>query len=230
MLHGRKPYVLGALSLLLPLQLPQAIAVWSLREPNVATYRVWLLLARAVSGIVLGFANTNFQSTLLDLFGTSLQSSRSYIDMAWEHDTSRTDDGVGMWLTIWTCCFTASVGLGFLIGAAIISGLNPAWGFWIVVVLGAIILFLNILVPESYFADQVPTRLARGSITAQKPSTKPAQWGHEARTGFMLCWKMLCQPGFAVLSTYMGWLYGQLVFMIVVSLRHVMKGGCELIS
>ncbi len=221
--------MLGALALLLPLQLPQAIAIGTLRSPYVVTYLVALLLARAASGVVLGFANVNFLTTLLDLFGSSLQSSNPHGEVVLDHDPRRHGGGMGIWLGIWSWCFIGSLGVGFLVGAAIISGLNAAWGFWLVVVLAAAILLLNILVPEvrrSPFrrsisevrlGDDVSRRLARGEVMMHLYSTGPIWWGDEVRAGFTLCWAMLRQPGFAVLATYLGWIYGQIVMVIVVS-------------
>ena len=229
LLHGRKPYVLGALTLLLPLQLPQAMAISSQRSPYVATYRVSLLLARAASGVVLGFANVNFQGTLLDLFGSSLQSSKPHQEIVPTNDVRRHGGGTGIWLGIWSWCFIGSLGLGFLIGAAIISGLNPAWGFWLVVVLAAVILLLNVLVPETRRSPfrrsmalvrsgtDLSKRVARGEVMMHLYSTGPIWWWEEVRAGLTLCGRMIRQPGFAVLAVYSGWLYGQIVMVVVVS-------------
>lgn len=89
LLHGRKPYTLAAFAILLPLQFPQALAVEKPRSPYIATYRVALLLSRAVSGIIMGFANINFKTTLLDLFGASLQSAHPHQEMVDTNDVRR---------------------------------------------------------------------------------------------------------------------------------------------
>lgn len=66
LLHGRRPYVLAAFAMMLPLQIPQAIVVTSPRSPGIL-YRIGLLLPRALTGLALGFANINFLPTLWDI-------------------------------------------------------------------------------------------------------------------------------------------------------------------
>ncbi|KAI9887300.1 MAG: hypothetical protein M1823_000894 [Watsoniomyces obsoletus] len=182
LLHGRKPYVLGSLAILLPLQLPQALAIGTPRSPYVATYLVAVLLARATSGFILGFAQVNFVTTLLDVFGPSLQSSNPHGDLVSGHGGG----GMGIWLSIWSWCFLGSVGTGFFIGGGIISNLNAAWGFQLIIVLGSIILLFNILVPEVRRSPyrrtiseirsgngEVSERLARGEVMMDLYSTGP---------------------------------------------------------
>lgn len=233
LLHGRNPYTRAALALLLPLQFPQALAVGTARSPYVATYRVGLLLPRAISGIIMGFANVNFKTTLLDLFGASLQSSNPHQEMVNTDDVRRHGGGMGIWLGIWTWCSIGSIGVGFLIGAAIINGLDVSWGFWITIILTAFTLILNVLVPEvrrsAYRRSmaevrsgrEVSRRIARGEIKMHIDSTGPIWWGEELTAGYKLCLRMLKQPGFFILSFYIGWIYGQIVMVIVVSLDPV---------
>ncbi len=228
LLHGRKPYTLAALAILLPLQFPQALAVGTQRSPYVASYRVGLLLARAISGLIMGFANINFKSTLLDLFGASLQSVHPHQEIVNVNDVRRHGGGMGVWLGIWTWCYIGSLGVGFLIGAVIISGLSVSWGFWITIVLIAAVLVLNVLVPEvrrsAYrrsmaevrTGTDVSRRVARGEVKMHLQSTGPIWWWEEVWAGHVLCIRMLKQPGFVVLSLYLGWIYGQVVMVIVV--------------
>ena len=230
LLHGRKPYTLAALAILLPLQFPQALAVNTQRTPLVATYRVGLLLLRAIAGLIIGFANINFLSTLLDLFGASLQSSNPHQEEVDVNDVRRHGGGMGMWLGIWTWCFIGSIGLGFFIGAVIISGLDVSWGFWITIILTAAVLVLNVLAPETRRSayrrsmaevrngGEVSRRIARGEIKMHLDATGPIYWWEEVTAGQRLCLRMLKQPGFAILSLYLGWIYGQIVIVIVVSL------------
>ena len=229
LLHGRKPYTLAALAILLPLQFPQALAINSQRSPNVATYRIGLLLPRIFAGIVMGFANINFITTLLDLFGASLQSGNPHQETVNVNDVRRHGGGMGVWLGIWTWCAIGSIGIGFLIGAGIISGLNVSWGFWITIVVNAAVLVLNILSPEVRRAayrrsmaevrsgGEVSRRVARGEIKMHLESTGPIWWWEEVIAGHVLAIRMLLQPGFAILSLYLGWIYGQVVLIIVVS-------------
>lgn len=76
LLHGRKPYTLVALGLALPLQIPQAVIVQQQRRTTTdyKGFIAGLLVSRALLGLALGFAHINFKSTLLDLYGSSLQS------------------------------------------------------------------------------------------------------------------------------------------------------------
>ena len=229
LLHGRKPYILAALALLLPLQFPQAVAVGAYRSPYVATYRVALLLPRAIAGLVMGFVNINLKTTLLDLFGASLQSGNPHQETVNENDVRRHGGGMGIWLGVWTWCSICSIGVGFLIGAVIISGLDVSWGFWLTIILTAIVLILNVLTPEVRRSPyrrsmaevrtgtDVSRRIARGEIKMHLHSTGPKWWWEEVFAGHVLCVRMLKQPGFAVLSLYLGWIYGQIIMIIVVS-------------
>ncbi|KAL8796991.1 MAG: hypothetical protein Q9195_000762 [Heterodermia aff. obscurata] len=227
LLHGRKPYTLAALAILLPLQFPQALVVNTQRSPSVATYRAGLLLSRAAAGLVMGLANINFLATLLDLFGSSLQSSNPHQELVDANDVRRHGGGMGMWLGIWTWCFIGSIGLGFLIGAVIISGLEVAWGFWITIILTAAVLVLNVLTPETRRSayrrslaevrngGEVSRRVARGEMKMHLDATGPIFWWEEVVAGWRICLRMLKQPGFVVLSLYLGWIYGQIVLIIV---------------
>ena len=94
----RKPYILAALGILLQLLFPKAIAVGQTVSPYVATYRIGLLLSRALAGFVAGFANINFKTTLLDLFGASLQSGNPHQETVNENDVRRHGGGMGVWL------------------------------------------------------------------------------------------------------------------------------------
>ena len=229
LLHGRKPYTMAALVILLPLQFPQALAVNSPRSPYVPSYKVGVLLPRAFSGLVMGFANINFMTTLLDLFGASLQSGNPHQESVNENDVRRHGGGIGAWLGIWTWCSIMSIGLGFLIGAGIISGLGVSWGFWITIILNAVVLLLNVMAPEVRRSPyrrsmaevrsgtDVSRRVARGEVKMHLESTGPKHWYEEVLAGYVLCLRMLRQPGFLVLALYQGWIYGQIVMVIVVS-------------
>lgn len=229
LLHGRKPYVLAAFALLLPLQFPQALAVSPQQKEHIAIYRVGLLVSRAISGLVMGFASLNFKNTLLDLFGASLQSANPHQETVNKNDVRRHGGGMGIWLGIWTWCSIGSIGTGFMVGAVIISGLSVAWGFWIVIILCAFVFILNVFSPETRRSayrrsmaevrngQDVSRRVARGEIKMHIDSTGPIWWGEELLAGWRLCVRMLKQPGFLVLSFYVAWIYGQVVMVIVVS-------------
>lgn len=228
LLHGRKPYVLAALTLAMPLLFLQAISVSMQRSPYVATWRVLLILPRALMGAALGSANMNFRATLTDLFGASLQSSNPRQETVDDFDVRRHGEGLGVWLGIWTWCYIGSIGVGFLIGALIINTLSPDWGFYVSIVNIAAVLLLNIVTPEvrrsAYrhsvaevrTSTEISRRLARGEVMMHRRQTGPKWWGQEFHHGVMLSLDMLRQPGFLVMSLYVAWMYGQIVLVIVV--------------
>ncbi|KAI9889350.1 MAG: hypothetical protein M1814_005593 [Vezdaea aestivalis] len=209
LLHGRKQYTLTGLILLLALQIPQAITVTSTRSPEVATFRVALLLPRALSGLAMGLVQINLKATLLDLFGASLQSSNPHQEVVVENDVRRHGGGMGVWLGIWAWCYVASVGLGFVIGAAIIESLNPAWGFWITAILISFALFMSIITPEVRRSphrrsvrqikegDNISARVGKGEIMMHVHATGPISWVEE------------------LLAGYVGFIYGQVIMIVV---------------
>ncbi|KAL3422960.1 hypothetical protein PVAG01_04707 [Phlyctema vagabunda] len=227
LMHGRKPYTLAAMTIAMPLLFPQAIAVANFRSPFVRYWRIGLLLPRGFMGFALGFANMNFKSTLMDLFGASLQSSNPHAEVVDETDVRRHGGGMGIWLGIWTWCSIGSIGVGFMAGASIIEALNPAWGFYISIIIIAAVLLLNVVCPEvrrSAFRrsvvevktdDNVSRRLARGEIMMHRKSTGPKWWGEEVHHGMLLSQNMLRQPGFLVMAIYVAWIYAQIVLIIV---------------
>jgi MFS family permease len=228
LLHGRKPYILAALTLAMPLLFPQAISVSMQRSPYVSTWRVMLILPRTVMGAALGFANINFMATLTDLFGASLQSRNPHQETVNNFDVRRHGGGLGVWLGIWTWCYVGSVGVGFLIGAVVINTLSPDWGFYISIVIIAAVLLLNVVTPEvrrsAYrrsvtevrTSKDISRRLARGEVMMHRRQTGPKWWGEEFHQGVMLSLDMLRQPGFLIMSLYVAWMYGQIVLTIVV--------------
>lgn len=229
LLHGRKPYTLVALGVALPLQFPQAVMVMNRRFGNNGKYMAGLLISRALSGIALGVAHINFRSTLLDLFGASLQSTHPHGEIVVVDDVRRHGGGMGLWLGIWSLCSIGSIALGFLIGALIVSGLNVAWGFYVTVILIACVLFLNVIAPETRRAAHrrtmseiempnmsITRRVARGEIKMHVSGDGPRWWWEEVFAGIQLSLKMLDQPGFGVMALYLGWVYGEIVLVIVV--------------
>ena len=220
LLHGRKPYIMGSMSLAMPLLFPQALAVGEFRSPYVATWRVGLIMSRALMGFCLGFANMNFKQMLTDLFGASLQSTNPHQEHVDEFDVRRHGGGMGVWLGLWTWSALGSIGIGFMIGAVIINTLNPAWGFYVSICIIAFVMLLNVLCPEvrrSAFRrsvaevvndGDVSRRLARGEVKMHMVQTGPKWWGEEFKYGVILSQKMLRQPGFLIMALYTAWIYG----------------------
>lgn len=227
LLHGRKPYTLVGLAVVLPLLFPQAISVNSQRLTNTGSWRALLLASRTLMGCVLGMSSMNFLSVLMDLFGASLMSSNPHGEVVDSHDARRHGGGMGVWLGIWTWCWIGSLATGFLIGAAIIDNDSPAWGFYVSIICVGVVLFLNIVCPEVRRSAyrrcvvevregaDISRRLARGETTMHRTKTGPKWWGEEVYHGVALSWEMLRQPGFAVLAVYAAWIYAQVVLIIV---------------
>jgi MFS family permease len=230
LLHGRKHYILGSMALAMPLLFPQAVAVGSIRSPYVRYWRIALILPRALMGFCLGFANMNFKSTLTDLFGASLQSDNPHQEVVDENDVRRHGGGLGVWLGLWTWSAMGSIGLGFMIGAVIINHMPPAWGFYVSIFIIAGVLLLNIITPEvrrSAFrrsvaevkdGEKVSRRIARGEVKMHMVQTGPKWWGEELQYGVILSMRMITQPGFLIMAIYVGWMYAQIVLIIIVSI------------
>ncbi|PHH74898.1 hypothetical protein CDD80_2758 [Ophiocordyceps camponoti-rufipedis] len=227
LLHGRKPYILLSLVVAMPLLFPQALAVNSQRLTKTQSWRAMLLASRTLMGVALGFASMNFHSTLLDLFGASLMSVNPHQEVVDEYDARRHGGGMGAWIGIWTWCWIGSLGVGFLVGACIIDNYPPAWGFYISIIILAVVLFLNVVCPEvrrSAFrrsivevrtGGEVSRRIARGEIMMHRVKTGPKWWGQEVYHGMALSAEMMRQPGFAVLTLYSAWIYAQVVLIMV---------------
>ncbi|EXM32750.1 hypothetical protein FOTG_02978 [Fusarium oxysporum f. sp. vasinfectum 25433] len=204
-----------------------AIAVSSPRLTNTASWRAILLASRTLMGGSLGFATMNFHSVLTDLFGASLMCQHPHEEVVDHFDARRHGGGMGIWLGIWTWCWIGSLGLGFLIGAAIIDKHSPAWGFYTSIVMIAVVLILNVICPEvrrSAFrrsiaevrtGGDISRRLARGEVMMHRVKTGPKWWGQEAYHGVRLSLEMLEQPGFAVVAIYVAWIYAQVVLVII---------------
>lgn len=227
LLHGRKPYILTGLVIAMPLLFPQALAVTSQRLTDSIEWRSLLLASRTLMGISLGFAGMNFHSILTDLFGSSLMSVNPHQEVVDHYDARRHGGGMGVWLGIWTWCWIGSLGLGFLVGAAIIDRYTPTWGFYVSIILIAVVLFLNVVCPEvrrsAYrrsvaevrTGPEISRRVARGEIMMHRAKTGPRWWGEEVYHGMVLSMEMLRQPGFLVMVVYSSWIYCQVVLIIV---------------
>lgn len=227
LLHGRKPYIMTSLVLAMPLLFPQALAVNAQRLTNTGMWRATLLVSRALMGASLGFASMNFHSILTDLFGASLMSTNPHQEVVDHYDARRHGGGMGVWLGVWTWCWIGSLGVGFFVGACVIDKYPPTWGFYISIIMIAVVLFLNVLCPEvrrSAFRRSVAEvrtngdisrRVARGEIMMHRVKTGPKWWGQEVYHGILLTLEMLRQPGFLILALYSAWIYAQVVLTIV---------------
>ncbi|MBE3043160.1 hypothetical protein IMZ48_11430 [Candidatus Bathyarchaeota archaeon] len=223
LLHGRKPYILGWLTMALVLLVPQAIAVGAGRRRDVGEWRMAALVSRGVMGVCLAFASINFYSILMDLFGASIASSHRE-QSAEDGELRRREDEIGIWLGVYTWSWLASVSLGFGIGEVIADHRPPIWGFYLITLLLFITLVLNILMPNvrgvpykravggTRTLATTPAEPQVGNVTLQK---SPGWWGQEVYHGLLLSLEMLRQPGFLVLALYTGWVYAQAVLTML---------------
>ncbi|KAL7273664.1 hypothetical protein RUND412_003460 [Rhizina undulata] len=167
LLHGRKPYILVSISLLLPLQLPQALSLppYTTRGSQAGTqsmlpYSICFLVFRSISGFVLGFATMNALSTIIDLFGPDTGACcrggvvfNNRYPIEGQNQFRSVPGGeagvrIGIWLGIWTWAFVCFPGIGYLFAKIIISRSSPSWGFWSVAILGGVLLLLVVVAPE----------------------------------------------------------------------------------
>jgi hypothetical protein len=129
-------------------------------------------------------------------------------------------------------CFTSSLSIGFCVGACIISGLSPSWGFYIVVILLAFFLLINVVAPETrrapyrrsitQFVDEgdpetVKRRVARGEIKLHISNDGPKWWFEEVWAGMILMKRLAFQPGFFILMWYLAWVKAELNLILLVS-------------
>ena len=234
LLHGRKAYNVAGLAMALGLQIPQGVAVIQYRMPDEITWRILLLLPRALSGLVLGSVVINQLATLLDLFGASLQSSHPHGEVADPYDVRRHGGGMGFWLAAWSWCTIGPNGLGFVIGALIIDNTSVDWGFWASLIVIMLVMLLNLIAPETrraafrrtlaeFMGNTGPfSRVTRGEVKMHLDETGPYWWAEEVQAGLRLCWRMAKQPGFLALAIYTAWVNAQFTLILMVR-----SNGCE---
>ena len=133
--------------------------------------------------------------------------------------------------------------IGFCVGAAIIANLDAAWGFYIVVILLAFFLLVNVIAPETRRApyrrsigqyvddnEDIKRRVTRGEVKLHISMDGPMWWWQEVGAGITLTWRMILQPGFFILMFYLAWMYAQVTLVILVSsmLMYVYLPGDQL--
>jgi hypothetical protein len=166
LLHGRKPYILMAVALLLPLQLPQALSMPPYTtEPelwarSMRPYVICVIFFRVVAGLALGLAVMNTLSLIVDLFGPDSGACcrggvvyNTTVPLERHNQFLLVPGGeagvrIGMWLGVYVWLLTSISGVGFLVGKVTTVSSTPAWGFWIVAIFAGIVLCLVILSPE----------------------------------------------------------------------------------
>ncbi len=119
--------------------------------------------------------------------------------------------------------------IGFCIGACTISALSPSWGFYIIVILLAFFLLVNVIAPETrrapyrrsiaqYFdgEEKLKRRVARGEVKLHISNDGPKWWFEEVWAGLILTKRMVFQSGFFILMFYLAWMYAQVTLVILV--------------
>lgn len=136
---------------------------------------------------------------------------------------------MGLWLGLWSWSYIASLSIGFLSGAVVINHLSAEWGFYVTIIVMASVLVLNIIAPETRRSafrrsfreyvdsdEKIRRKVARGEAKLHISATGPAIWWEEVWAGIVLSKRMLFQCGFSVMALYVGWIYAQIVLVIVV--------------
>ncbi|KXT14902.1 hypothetical protein AC579_3071 [Pseudocercospora musae] len=167
-------------------------------------------------------------SPALEVLGASLMSDRPHQELVMYDDVRRQGGGIGVWLGIWTFCFSSSLSIGFCLGALVISGLDPSWGFWITIILLVFFLSVNVISPETrrshhrrsfhhFFDEQekVRHRVARGEVKLHVFDEGPKWWFEEVWAGLVLVKRMVFQAGFFVMTLYLAWMQAQLTLVIL---------------
>lgn len=104
-------------------------------------------------------------------------------------------------------------------------------GFYIIVILLAAALVLNIIAPETrpspyrksvtevydWNDNFITHRMAKGEIKLHISAEGPKYWFREIWAGINLTTRIMCQVRFTVLAFYLGWIYAQIVLVIAVS-------------
>lgn len=130
--------------------------------------------------------------------------------------------------------------VGFCVGAVIISDLSPAWGFYLIVILLAFFLLVNLIAPETrrapyrrsiaqYFEgddEKLKRRVARGEVKLHISNDGPKWWFEEVWAGVILTTRMISQPGFFILASYLAWMYAQVTLVILVSKTDIVAFRC----
>ncbi|RPB08210.1 hypothetical protein P167DRAFT_466025, partial [Morchella conica CCBAS932] len=230
LLHGRKPYLLLSIALTIPLQIPQALSLppHTVQHPerSMVPFIVLILVFRAISGFVLGFASMNALATIIDLFGPdTVEGQDQFCLVPGGEAGART----GVWLGVWAWLFFAFGGVGHFAGQLIVSRSALAWGPWAVAAIATVVVFLVWLVPEvrppwkkqrlisqrrtGWRGKDELQRVDRGEIKMVVFGSSPYWWWEEVWAGVVLSFRMLGQLGFFVMTVYIGWIAGEIAMV-----------------
>lgn len=243
LLHGKKPYLLLSIALVVPLQLPQALSlpphttVEQHLGDSMLPYVICMMVFRGVSGIVLGFAAMIAFATIMDLFGPDtgaccrggiVFNNRAPVEGANQyHMVSGGEAGsrIGVWLGIWSWLFVSFPGAGFFIGQIIADKASPAWGFWTVAMADGMLFFAVAMIPEvrppwrrvvgeRRRGGWMRRRVERGELALVVFGKPPEWWWEEVWAGLRMSGRMCGQVGFALLAAYVGWVVGEVTVVM----------------
>ena len=247
LLHGRKPYSLVSLALVVPLQLPQALSLpphttlgQQVGAPMLP-YVVCSLVFRSLSGIIIGFAGLTSLATILDMFGPDtgaccrggvvFNNDIPVEGMDKYHLVPGGEAGarVGVWLGVWAWFFVASPGVGFFIGLIIAERFGPAWGFWVTAIADIVLLFAAATIPEvrppwrrlvggERLSGWVRSGVERGELALVIFGKPPERWWKEVWAGLKMTGRICGQAGFLILAVYTAWVVGQVTMIMSVSI------------
>lgn len=247
LLHGRKPYSLVSLALVVPLQLPQALSL----PPHttlgqrvgapILPYVVCSLVFRILSGIIMGFAGLTSLATILDMFGPDTGACCrggvvfnngipvEGMDKYYLVPGGEAGARVGVWLGVWAWFFVASPGVGFFIGQIIAEKFDPAWGFWVAAIADIVLLFAAATIPEvrppwrrlvggEKLSGWVRSGVERGELALVIFGKPPERWWKEVWAGLKMTGRICGQVGFLILAVYTAWAVGQVTVIMSVSI------------
>ena len=260
LLHGRKTYLLLSISLFLPLQLPQALPLLvnntmaltptTFRQVNegMTSHAIIVLVFRCISGVILGFANVNILAELTDMWGVDTGRccragvySPSELIMGDERRRVSRGGGLGVWVGLWASIMVGGASMGYSFGVLIRETLHIAWGFWIIIIEGAILVGCLVLTPETRLVRSTPLngnrilpqtsqsplenvgQRNRGELRRMVSGKDTKWWWQEVWAGWVLMKRMCSQSGFLLILLFSVWAFctvcmvQQLLYRILIS-------------
>ena len=193
-----------------------------------------VLAFRCLSGVILGFANMNILAVLTDIWGIDTGRccragvySPSELVMGDERRRAGRGGGLGAWLGLWAAVMVGGGSLGYCFGTIIDQSLHPSWPFWLVGVLGALLVVAVVLTPETlptkrivlgkgsdnHGLDSVRGPLSpgntieRGELRLTVHGKAPIWWWQEVWAGWELMALMCSQIGFLLILSFTTWAF-----------------------
>ena len=146
--------------------------------------------------------------------------------------------GLGVWLGLWSSVMVGASSVGYCFGVLVQQSLHVSWTFWIVAILGSLIVVMLVLTPETrprrngglakplrsdHESLSFPSKEVRGELNWIVFRKIPAWWWQEIWAGWVLMWRMCSQVGFVLLLLFAGWVFGT-VTMVQQLLYRILLG------